>query len=195
MSLMTLTYQGVAYKSYASIVEADTVLTVDPTRRTAWGDLADDAKILNLVAATYRLDILPWTGKKAGGPSQENAWPRSGMTYADGTDIAEDAIPDELERATALLAGSIQIRPAQAERGGIPNAIKSLRAGAVAIEYANPERSETPSHALQDETAYQLVRLWLRGRGGALSTGALAFGTDAGSSFSDRDRYDYNRGW
>ena len=71
MSLSDLVVDSVTYKSYASLAEANAILNVDPVRRSTWNNLADDAKSIDLIAATNRLDLLPWQGEKAGGAAQE----------------------------------------------------------------------------------------------------------------------------
>ena len=107
MSLTDLTIGGNTYKSYASVTEANIALAIDPVRGPAWDVLTEENKDKHLAAATRRLDVLNWLGAKAAGASQVNAWPRTGMTYQDGTEVAEDAIPNDLELATCLLAGSV----------------------------------------------------------------------------------------
>ena len=194
MTLTVLTIDSVDYKSYSSLSEANAVNNVDPTRRDAWGKLDDAGKKRDLIAATNRLDLLPWRGEKAGGASQANAFPRKGLTYEDGTDVPDDAIPDALQRANALLAGSIAVRPGQADQGAAPSAVSEVKAGSVAVKFANPERRNAPRNALQDETAYQLIRQWLSGRGGT-TTGAEAFGINVESEFTDSDQYDLSRGF
>ena len=193
MSLSTITVSGTDYTVYASVAEADVVLSVDPTRRVIWATKTNDEKGLFLIASTERLDLLNWKGKRAGGSAQARAWPRTGLEYQDGTDVPDDAVPSALERATALLAGSIAIRPSHAEHGDETQSISELRAGSVVVKYATAliASAARDSSPLQDETAYQLIAMWI-GAAQFAAFGPVATGTDARSSFCDPDRHRYD---
>ena len=127
MSLTTITIGLTDYTAYASISEAGTALAVDPTRSTIWASLTTEAKSIDLVAATNRLDLLSWAGSKTGGQSQTNAWPRSGL-QRDGESLDSSTIPLEVERACILLAGSIALRPADSNAGAAGSASSTKRA-------------------------------------------------------------------
>ena len=191
MSLTDITINAEVYKAYASVSEANVALAVDPTRGPTWAALTDDKKGIDLIAATRRLDLLRWRGEKAGGSSQVNAFPRSGLVFADGTPVPEDAIPKDLERGTILLAGSIASTPAQANAGTSSSAISRVRAGSAEVEFFRRQETVT-GKPVQDETVFELIRHWLAGRDG--STGAVASGTDGCSEFADSDRYGRTRG-
>ena len=188
MTLTVLDVGGVDYESYASVTEADNIIAVDPVRMSAWAALSEDDKKIYLIAATNRLDLLGWQGSKTGGASQEHAFPRSGLQYADGSAVDDSTIPDIIARGTSLLAGSIAIRPAQADEGTSAQAISAIKAGPVEIEYFRRDQSVrgTP---LQDETVWRLVLPWLET--GAAILAPVVTGTDGGSSFTDRDAFDW----
>ena len=192
MSLSTIQVAGIDYMAYASVAEADIALAVDRVRMTAWAALSTDDKGINLISSSRRLDLLFWQGSKATGSSQENAWPRAGLFYQDGTPVPDDAIPRDLERATILLAGSIASRPAQANVGTSGRAIKRVVAGPAEVEFFRQQETIT-GKPVQDETVFELVRQWLQGRGGA--TGAVASGTDGESQFADAYRYGRTQGF
>lgn len=194
MSITTITIGGEDYTAYASVAEADAYLAVDPVRATTWTAKTIDEKGGLLVAATRRLDPLPWGGEKAGGATQENAFPRDGLTYADGTDATDTDVPYEVEVATILLAGTIAITPASSGVGSSGNNKKRLKAGSAEVEYFVP----TAGKPLQDETAYAWIKQFLTGSGSSTtaSTGAKAYGTCDTSTF-DKDQLGYglNRGY
>ena len=191
MSLVTISFLSNSYFSYASIAEAGAVNNADPVRRVAWGDLADDDRKVYLIAATQRLDLLRWRGERTAGALQATAWPREGLRYSeDDTDVPDNVIPVAVERATALLAGSIAITPAQADQGATAQDIAEIRAGSVTIRRFQ-QTVPSMSQSLQDETAYELVRQWVE-TGPAVIAGA-AYGTGTPSSFADIRRYDYQR--
>lgn len=193
MTLSTITISTIDYTAYASVAEADAYLAVDPVRMTKWAALTTDQKGAYLVAATRRLDLLGWTGSKTGGASQENQWPRTGVTYADGTAVPTDEVPVEIQNACCLLAGSIAINATTAESGTSGNNKKRVKAGSAEIEYFKP----TAGSQLQDETAFRLVKDFFAG---AVSTsaasGGFASGVDSVSSFeSDQDGFGLSEGY
>ena len=201
MSLTTIAINGLDYVSYSTVAEANYQLDVDPTRHDSWEANTTVQKEEDLVTATMRLDVLDWRGEKAGGPTQRNAWPRTGMTYSDGTPIPDDIVPYDVERATALLAGSITMNPSYANHGNstVTGTIQSVRAGSVQITYAGGGATVTQTETvpLQDETAWQLVEQWVVGGGGAYSFGAttFAFGTGGKSTFRPSYYSDLLRGY
>ena len=194
MSLSTIQISGVVYVAYASVTEADIALAVDPVRMAAWAALSDDSKGINLVAATSRLDLLSWAGSKTGGAAQVNAWFRTGLFYEDGTAVPDNMIPRDLERATILLAGSIASTPAQANAGTSGRAISRVKAGSAEVEFFRQQETIT-GKPIQDETAFELIRRWLKGRSGSAATGALASGTDGESQFTDANPYGRTEGF
>lgn len=190
MSITTIIINTVSYTSYATLVEANERLAVDPVRKATWEALADAAKDQFLVAATFTLDGLDWLGAKTGGEgAQENAWPRTGVTYPDGTAVSTTEVPIEVENATILLAGSIAIKPKTAEQGTTAGNTKRLKAGSAEIEFFSP----TDGVALQDATAFDLISVFL---GGSTIAANAATGTGE-TSFTcppDRDRFGVNKG-
>ena len=194
MSLSIIQISGEDYVAYASVAEADAALAVDPTRKSTWEALTDEAKGIDLIAATSRLDLLRWAGSKTGGVAQENAFPRSGLFYEDNTPVPDDAIPLNLERATILLAGSIASTPAQADAGTSGRAISRVKAGSAEVEFFRQQTTIT-GKPVQDETVFELVRQWLQGRSGSSSLGPMASGTDGKSQFEETNRYGRSQGF
>lgn len=192
MTITTITINSVNYISYASVAEADDYLAVDPTRATAWASLTTDQKGTNLVAATRRLDILNWQGEKTGGVTQENAWPRTGVTYADGTPTSTTDVPLEVQDATILIAGDIATTGASAaEAGSSGSNIKRAKAGSAEVQFFAPQ-SGVP---LQNTTAYDFIAQFL-GTGDASLFGTIS-GTDnnATSSFTNSDEFGRTEGF
>lgn len=194
MTITTITIETVDYISYASLVEANRLLNTDPTREAAWEALSDDQKGKNLVAATRRLDLLNWAGQKTGGDAtQDNAWPRTGVTYPDGTAVPDSIVPRAVENATILLAGSITLSAANANAGTAGSNIERVRAGSAEVQFFRPT---IPGPVLQDETAFQLVAPFLSGAGaGAFGLASGTTGDNAASSFCDRTYPGLTEGW
>lgn len=185
MSISTITIGAVNYTAYASVSEADEYLAVDPVRGATWTALTADEKGARLVAATRRLDLLDWAGSKTGDEgTQENAWPRTGLTYPDGTAVSTSEVPIEVENATILLAGTIAIDAKNANAGTSGTNTKRLKAGSAEIEYFRP----TSGKALQDESAFGLIRIFLAAFAAtSAGSGAYAGGSTKTSSFCDED--------
>ena len=181
MTITTITINAVNYTAYASLVEANEYLAVDPTRASAWAALTDDQKGANLVAATRRLDLLDYSGEKVSA-SQENQWPRTGAT-CNGEAVTETDVPLELQNATILKAGSITLDDSNANAGTSGSNVKSVEAGSAKVEFFRPT---IPGLAVQDETVFQLVSCLLAGAGDGVGFGC-ATGTDGTSIFGDRD--------
>lgn len=192
MTITTITIETVGYVSYASLAEADALLNVDPVRETTWEVLSDDEKGKRLVNATRRLDLLTWQGTKTGAEDvQLNQWPRTGLVYPDGVAVSTVEVPQEVEDATILLAGSIAITAAAADAGTSGTNVKSVKAGSAQVQFFRQQAGKP----LQDETAFKLVLQWLEASTTSASLGPLATGADEDSTFADVDQWGVTRGF
>ncbi len=190
MSLNTITIGTVDYIAYASVAEGNAYLNTDPLRGAAWDALDAEGKGKMLVSATRRLDLERWKGVKTGGEGvQEEKWPRTGVTYLDGTAVSTAEVPKELENATILLAGSIALDAKNADSGTSGSNVKRVKAGSAEVEYF---RATTPGSAMQDESVMDLIRQFLAGSG--VSTG-LASGCDEESTFGDPTPWELTEGY
>lgn len=182
MTIVTIDIDGNTYQSYATVADADERLLVDASRGVAWGKLTPRARGVALVGATRRLDLMDWAGAKAGGDdSQELAWPRTGVTYPDGTAVASVGVPSAVRDATILLAGTMVTVPAAGDAGSSSSNIKSVGAGSARVEFFRP----TQGVALRDETAYALLAPFLAATAGGVVSGACVTGNEGTSSFTD----------
>lgn len=193
MTLSTITISGSDYMAYASVAEADTYLAVDPVRMAAWSALEADGKGLRLVAATRRLDALGWAGTRTSS-AQLTEWPRRGLTYPGGESVDSTVIPENLENASILLAGSIALdadaaSANHASHTATAGTIKSVKAGSVDIEYFSGNEGDTSSPlVLADRDAFLLIRFWLASRERSADiSGMLVSGNTDRSFFSDRN--------
>ena len=186
MSLTTFDINGNTYSSYATVDEADILLAIDITRATIWANFSNEDKERHLIAATRRLDLLNWKGTKTTGPSQELDWPRSGITYPDGSPVDSQAIPKEIEDATCYLAASIGIDNTHANPQSSSN-VKMKKLDGAEIEYfshqvANPY---TDTSMIQDQTVHNIIKIFLRTN---RSTRVQSLNTDSPSLLEDLDR-------
>lgn len=192
MSITTISIDAVNYIAYASVAEADAYLNIDPTREASWEALSTDVKGKYLVAATRRLDLLSWQGTKTGGEgTQEEAWPRTGVEYSDGTAVSTTEVPIELENATILLAGAISLDTSNSNFGTSGTNVKEAKAGSASVEFFRP----SDGNPLQEETAYQLIKQFLEAASISSDLGALASGTDGTSTFDDIDNWGLSDGF
>ncbi len=194
MSLTTITLSGTDYLSYCSVEKADEILAVDPTRNTNWAALEEDAKKIHLIAATNRIDLFRWLGRKTA-ESQTTDWPRSGLVYRDGgAAVDPNTIPPEIERATALAAGSTSL-PSTTQSTQRTSAISVVKAGSAEVRFAVPQES-APQHPVETDEILALINEWLdRGTPNQdAEVGACASGTDAVSQFDDMDAFGYTGG-
>ena len=189
MSISTIVIDSRNYTSYASVAEADIRLRVDPVRYAIWQVLGTEDKGIYLVAATYRLDLLLWGGEKAGGASQANKFPRTGLTYPDGTAVSSSEVPLEVENGTILLAGTIAGDLEAADSGTSGSNIEEVKAGKVNVKFFRP----TTGAPIQDESVFDLISPFLSGGGGNLF--GCATGTDGTSAFSETDPYGLTQGF
>lgn len=191
MTISTITINAVDYTAYSSVSQADAFLAVDATRATTWASKTDDEKGALLVQATRRLDLLAWGGEKTGGDAQVNQWPRTGATYASGGEVSTSEIPQGVEDATILLAGSIALKASAGDQSGSGSNVSRVKAGSTEVEFFR----QTTGVPLADETAYTVVREFLGASGVAgTDVGPMSSGTDtvqgyAQSSFEDRDAW------
>ena len=185
MSITTITIGANDYIAYASVAEADIYLAVDPVRSAAWTALTPDQKGINLIAATRRLDQLPWVGEKTGGAAQVNAWPRTGVSYPDGTAVSTTDVPTEVEQATIIIAGDITLSSTAAETSTPGSNIKRTKAGSAEVEFFRP----TSGTLLPNLAAFNLVKAFLSANSSSLF-GLSSGSTDSSvSSFSDANKY------
>jgi len=87
----------------------DTLANVDAYHsergNTAWAAVTDDAtRTAYIVKATdWMSRYYNWPGLPVT-PEQLDAWPRTGVFYQDGTEIASDVVPAAVKRAVAIAA-------------------------------------------------------------------------------------------
>lgn len=185
MSLSTITLNSVDYVAFASVAEADAVLAVDPVRGTTWATKTTDEKGALLVAATRRLNLIAWAGSKTNGDSsQPDAFPRTGLTYPDGTAVSTSEVPQAVTDATCLLAGSIAIDSGVANAGSSASNQKRVKAGSAEVEFFRP----TAGVPVQDETVWGLIKPFTTSfTSTSTAVGAVTFGGKASDSVFDAD--------
>lgn len=185
---MQVTIGATTYEVYADIPTADAYLEGQITADT-WRASDETTKARALVSATRLIDRQVWQGEKTDS-YQESAFPRTGLTDADGVEVDSTTVPQQVVDATCELA-SAMVDGSNVQDSSQPgeNTTQSLRAGSVAISYF---RSIQGLGQRFPQIIWELLGLWLAGsQGGTL--GCVSHGTGGKDQF--KRGYDFNRGF
>lgn len=184
----TVTIGSNTYDVYADLPTAQAYLAAQLTAIT-WNDpnTTPDQQSAALVSMTRVLDRQKWQGEQTDG-YETHAWPRSGLIYADGTDVDPTIVPDAL--VNACMEGAAQLLDGSTleDVSTTQNITRSLKAGSVQIEYFR----EIDGSPRFPQVIMELIGLWLGGMS-AIPFGAQAKGTDGKTAF--RDTYDVKQGF
>jgi len=176
----TVEIGGEAYEVYADVETADAYMaaSVGPAAE-AWRDAAEVDRARALVSGTRAIDAESWQGEKADA-AQPLDFPRTGLTYPDGSAVPSDAYPPEVVTASIELAAMLNagepISPAQARQ----TTARRLKAGSVEIENF---RQFGPVGVFPS-SVMKLLGYWLAGSGGTGFGGAEASGACGRSAFA-----------
>lgn len=186
--MKTVSIQGQDYDVYADVSDGDLYFNADVSPYgVAWRAADADDKARGLVTGTRFIDAQSWKGSKTGGASQVNAFPRTGLFYADAdrTPVDPDTIPPEVETATIQLAGWFMEGTAAQNSANAASGTKRLKAGSVEIEYFRAFSFSGIGGAGPNLPPFfiDLLGLWLEGGGVVTNSGARAFGTCGKTAF------------
>lgn len=185
--MATVTINATDYDAYRSLADHEIYLEAQISAATWQASTDDNQKGRAIISATRFIDRQVWQGEKAD-PYQEHAFPRTGLTYSDGSDVPSDAVPTEVLDAESELA-AIMIDGTDVQGTAAPGAqtIQSLRAGSAAITYFRGEEQLNRF----PQIVHELLGRWLAGAGSGLV--AIATGVDGEDEF-DEDRFGLNGG-
>jgi hypothetical protein len=151
---------------------------------TAWAAGTADDRARSLVTATRVLDRMRWSGEKTSS-AQPLAWPRTNVTYDDGTPVDSTVYPVEVVHAAYELAYLLLTDPTILDRtsGGQGN-VKRVKAGTAEVEFWGQV-----SQGILPTEVMDIISVFLNGT--AIFAGALArsYGTGYPSAFDDDDYY------
>ena len=187
---MTATYNLVTigateYDVYSDLGTADIYLEAE-SWATAWRAEADnDVKSRATVTATRTLDKLVWPGTRTYA-EQEREWPRKDTGLSTDLVADDNTIPQRLIDAASVLAGldvaGVDFTSVISTQASV---VKMQKAGSVAIEYfrdiVNLDGTRLPL------AAWELIAP-LFGAGGSVLGGAVSYGTDTCSRFTESNR-------
>ena len=188
LTMLSLTAPGeggatYSYPSYVTVEEADEYLLSDPELMAEWFETSAADRARRLVAATRRLDRLPWKGERAGGSAQATAWPREGVVWPDGSAVATTDIPAAIDEAVYLLAGDLLVDLSGAA-GGRQEQVRSLTAGRITESFFYEELSELA--LLLPGGTLSLLKYWLQSAKPARRPTVTGRDKNRPSEFSER---------
>jgi hypothetical protein len=181
---------GETYEVYADIPDADAYLEASVGEAAdAWRDADEVSKARALVSGTRAIDAQTWKGAKTD-PDQPLAFPRTGLSYPDGTPVDPDVVPPEVVTASielaAMLNAGISIYPAEARA----TVARRLKAGSVEIENFR----QFGYLGIFPSAIMRLLGFWLIGAGAQGLGGSQSYGTCGKSAFRE-PQYKPARGW
>jgi hypothetical protein len=144
--ITTVTIGGVVYSIYGELaadagttqISADEYFNADIQWSATWTGLSADSKARSLVSATRALDTFSWAGSKTSS-SQPLQWPRTGVTYRDGTAVDSATLPDELVTATYILAVMLSQDPSLMSTSTATKAnVAEVGAGTARVKFHRP---------------------------------------------------------
>lgn len=180
--MVNVTIGAATYDSYISLEDAESYLEAQIAATSWQASTDDDQKGRALISATRFIDRQAWQGDKADN-YQAHQFPRTGLTYADGSEVSSDAVPQEVLDAVCELA-SIMVDGTDVQNIASPDEklIQSLKAGSAAITYF---RGDAGLGQRFPQIVHELLGRWLLGANPSLVS--IASGTDGEDEFaSDR---------
>lgn len=183
--MASITINGNDYPAYQTVEEIDIYAAAAVGDAAVAWNLADVTTQAPAAVSSSRLiDRQVWQGEKTD-PAQEEAWPRTGLFFPDGTAVPSDAVPQQVldansELAMDLINGStVQTDPSTQQQ------TRMLKAGSVTIEYFNIPGTGTRF----PQTVMELIGFWLGSISSAI--GSEATGTCEKSA---RNEFGFTRG-
>ena len=131
--------------SYVSVEQADDILAVNIHAAAKWAALTTTQKEHLLAWASRYLDShARWFGRKSVDTSGLR-WPRTGVRDRDGIVLSDDAVPPQLEVATAEMARYLISEDRSSERG--QDGLTKLKADVIELEFVEGYRlPQVPTH-------------------------------------------------
>jgi hypothetical protein len=150
-----------------------------------------DNRARALVEATRIIERQLWAGAKVS-DGQALQWPRTGVTYADGSEVSSASIPDEVVEAAYELALAGLADVSLFTGTSTEKQTKKLEAKGTSIEYFSPRAGDRWPGRVAELLAQFLASTASSGTPSGDSY--VSDGVDCGSRFDDCDAYHVNGG-
>jgi hypothetical protein len=178
------------YFVYADVPDADAYMEASVgAAADAWRDADEVSKARALVSGTRAIDAQSWKGEKTVA-DQEGDFPRTGLTYPDGSAVDPDEVPPEVVVANIELAAMLNAGESIDPSAARQTTARRLKAGSVEIENFR----QFGLLGVFPSSIMRLLGFWLAGTGGIGFGGSEAYGTCGRSAFR-RPQYKPSRGF
>lgn len=150
-----------------------------------------DNRARSLVEATRVLDRQLWAGSKVS-DVQAQQWPRTGVTYADGSEVSSASVPTEIVQGAYELALAGLADPSIFTTASTEKQTKRINAKGVEIEWFGPRGG-----GRWPDRVGELVAQFLASSTGSSDLGGdshVSDGVDCGSQFDTCDTYHVSGG-
>jgi hypothetical protein len=179
----TVTIGSDTFDIYGTTAGANSYLNGSFQFAATWAALSPDQKSRALVEACRMIDRQTYAGEPTT-PGQAHAFPRTGLTYPDGTAVSSSVVPIEVEDAEYLLAAIIAgnaalatTNPAQAGN------VKRVDAKGTSVEFFLPLVDDAGRFPLPVQ---ELIGQWMAGSAAIAELGGgQALGTAKSECMSD----------
>lgn len=168
--------------AYSDVDDADTYFE-DHINASDWTSATEENKEKALVTATRIFDRLPLLGQKTDS-DQDLQFPRTGLTYLDGTAVDSASVPQLVIETIYELAKYLLSDPASANTFGETGNIKSVKAGPVTVEFLGSGRTLS-----LPENIYKMVDVFLATRASSSLSGITWIAEYDKSYLGDTTKY------
>lgn len=181
----TVVLGGVTYSIYGerdpdggtAQPSAGEYLQADVKWASVWAPLTADQQSAALISATREIDAVRWAGTRTDTVTpQPLQWPRTGVTYADGTAVDPATVPDEVVFATYLIAAMLAEDPEALDQSPAQAAnIQYVKAGSAEVRFQRVLSTGIFPSKIQALLGQFLAGAATTGLGGAYVTGATDY--------------------
>lgn len=181
-------YPSAGYNSYISVDDATDYLELS-LHANSWNNASSSDKEKALVTAARLLDRYRWIGTKTDA-AQGLDWPRTGVSDAEGNEIEDDEIPQQiLDLQCELAVILLDDRTAQ---NGSNGPVKFLATGKVTVEFFGSPTTKGPVFRAVQRMAGEFLASRGWSAAGTVYGNEDEDGEAIESDFSDKERW--NRG-
>lgn len=150
------TYTSATFNTYITEAEADTLVGNQEILNGSigWSSLPAGSKEVHILNAVREVNAKDWAGARSAGIIVTNMeFPRSGLTYKDGSAVPDTLIPEDIKSLTACYIYKWIKTGGSGQSTAVIGAVKSKSVGGVTIQYETGGGSSTTTTLTTDEDA------------------------------------------